>query len=297
MKRVFFGIVAACSALTWHAKAGAAVKDVTVAVRGTKMHLRLYPGSGRTILLESGSGLGADTWNDVAPLIAKRTGATVISYDRAGMGSSEGLDTVYDVHDEISRIHAALHALKRDQSLTLVGHSYGGYLIQLYANLYPGDVEGLVYVDANTVKGIDGIGGAETLAAGRIKANDVPEPTPYQRSNLRLSRALVATQEMMRRYPPVCAVPVTVITAGKQWPDTPAAVVEGWRSGHAELVRMTGGRAVVADGAGHMLHKDRPDIVVDEVARVFGAGAGRAAMPGIVGLPCGKGHSGDETAN
>lgn len=297
MKRIFFGVVAACSAMAWQAEADPVFKDVTVVVRGTQMHLRLYPGSGRTILLESGSGLGADTWNDVAPLIAKRTGATVISYDRAGMGSSEGLDTVYDVHDEIGRIHAALHTLKRDRGLTLVGHSYGGYLIQLYANLYPGDVEGLVYVDANTVKGIDGIGGAEKLAAGRIKANDVPEPTPYQRSNLRLSRALVATQEMMRRYPPVCAVPVTVITAGKQWPDTPAAVVEGWQSGHAELVRMTGGRAVIADGAGHMLHKDRPDIVVDEVARVFSAGAGRSAVPGVVGLPCGKGHSGDETAN
>jgi pimeloyl-ACP methyl ester carboxylesterase len=287
VKRLFPAMVAASFVAASHAGAVTAPRDVKVEIRGAEMHLRLYPGGKRVILLESGSGLGADTWNDVAPLIAKRTGATVISYDRAGMGSSEGLESVYDVHDEIARIHAALYALKLDRDLTLVGHSYGGYLIQLYANLYPGDVKGMVYVDANTVKGIDGIGGAERLAAGRIKANDVPDPTPYQRANLRLSRALVSTQEMMRRYPPICGVPVAVITAGKQWPETPPAVVEGWRAGHAELVRMTSGRAVVADGAGHMLHKDRPDVVIDEVARVFNEGAGRDAVTGNVDVPCG----------
>ena len=35
--------------------------------------------------------------------------------------------------------------------LILVGGSYGGFMMQLYANKYPDNVFGLVYVDANTV--------------------------------------------------------------------------------------------------------------------------------------------------
>ncbi len=264
------------------------IVDRMVDVRGVAMHFRLYPGGPRTILLESGSGLGADTWKDVAPRLAQATGATIIAYDRAGMGSSPGLSTQYDVHEEIDRLHAGLYALGRDHHLTLVGHSYGGYLIQLYANLYPGDVEAMVYVDANTVTGIDGIGGAAKLAEGRIKANDVPDPTPYQQSNLRLSRGLVRTQETMRAYPPVCGIPVSVITAGKVWPGTAESVVEGWRSGHRELVALTGGTAVLAAGAGHMVHTDKPDIVVSTVTDAFWAAGDRPAQLGIPGKVCEK---------
>lgn len=262
------------------------IVDRMVDVRGVAMHFRLYQGGPRTVLLESGSGLGADTWKDVAPGIAQVTGATVIAYDRGGMGSSPGLSTQYDIHEEVGRLHAALYALDRDHHLTLVGHSYGGYLIQLYANLYPGDVEAMVYVDANTVTGIDGIGGAAKLANGLIKANDVPDPTPYQQSNLRLSRGLVRTQETMRAYPPVCGIPVSVITAGTVAPSAAESVVEGWRSGHRELVMLTGGRAIRADGAGHMVHTDKPDIVVSTVADTFRAASGNPARLGVPGSPC-----------
>lgn len=266
----------------------AAIEDRMVDIRGVPLHFRLYPGGARTILLESGSGLGADTWKEVAPRMAQATGATIIAYDRAGMGISPGLSTPYDIHEEIGRLHAGLYALGRDHHLTLVGHSYGGYLIQLYANLYPGDVEAMVYVDANTVTGIDGIGGAATLAEGRIKANDVPDPTPYQLANLRLSRGLARTQETMRAYPPVCGIPVAVITAGKVWPGTAESVVEGWRSGHRELAALTGGRAVMADGAGHMVHTEQPDIVVSTVADTHRSGKDKSAYLGVPGAACKK---------
>jgi len=270
------------------AKAPPEPHDVILDVRGAKMHFRVYPGNGKTILLESGFGLGADTWNEVAPRLALRTGATVVSYDRAGMGSSEGISDRYDIHDEVARLHTGLYMLGHDRWVVLVGHSYGGYLIQLYSNLYPGDIHGLVYVDANTVVGIDGIGGAATLAAPIIRNNDVADPTVYQRANLRLSRELVATQEIMRRYPVVCGVPIDVITAGEPWPDTPTAVVEGWRSGHRDLVTMSGGRALIAEKTGHMVQRDNPGIVIDAAADVLRRAPANGAQPGKPGVPCAR---------
>lgn len=245
--------------------------DRVVSVNGVELHFRIYSGDDRTVLLEAGSGLSADTWNEVAPLLAQVTGATVISYDRAGMGSSSSPPGTYDVYEEVARLHAGLYELGRAQQLILVGHSYGGFLIHLFGNLYPEAVIGLVYVDANTPLGIDGIGGADAVAGPRIKANDVPDPTREQQAGLRLSRAFAATLETVRRYPPLCGVPVVVISSGKYTPNVSAAFIEGWRRGHADLAAKTHGKYLIAKNAGHMVHRDDPGIVRDSVALVAAA--------------------------
>ena len=270
-------------------KAGAAPQapaDVMVDVRGHQLHFRVYRGGRDTLLLESGSGLGAAVWDDLAPRLAAATRATVISYDRAGMGLSDGLDTPYDVHEEIGRLHAGLHALRRHERLVLIGHSYGGYLIQLYSNLYPEAVRGLVYVDANTVTGIDGLGGANAIATARIALNDVPNPTKVQRANLRLSRGLEATQETMRRYPIVCGIPVVVITAGKVSEGFASGGVEAWRRGHEELVRLSGGTHLFAERSGHMVPHDQPDIIIEAASEVLSKASHRGATLRAPGAAC-----------
>ncbi|WP_129780782.1 alpha/beta fold hydrolase [Peristeroidobacter soli] len=249
--------------------------DRTLSVNGVELHFRIYAGDDRTILLEAGSGLNADTWNETASLLAEATGATVISYDRAGMGSSSLPRDTYDVYEEVARLHAGLYELGRTRQLILVGHSYGGFLIHLFGNLYPEAVIGLVYVDANTALGIDGIGGAAVVAGPRIKANDVPNPTKEQQAGLRLSRAFAATLETVRRYPPLCGVPVAVISSGKYASSVSPAFIAGWRRGHIDLVDRTHGKYFIAQDAGHMVHKDDPGIIRESTALVAAA-AGRA---------------------
>lgn len=262
-------------------------RDEMVDVRGTQMHFRVYPGDERTVLLEAGSGEGHERWNELGPRIAAATGATVISYDRAGFGSSEPLTIPYDIHDEISRLHAGLYALGHDRWLVLVGHSYGGYLIQLYSNLYPGDIRGLVYVDADTVQSIDA-GDAKVLVAKSIKAKERPDATPAERASLRHARAFAATHETMRRYPVVCNVPVSVLTAEIVWPEAPKAEREGWVEGHRQLALASHGRWTVVKGAGHMLQVDRPDAVLETVKQVLADAPARGASLGVVGQPCAK---------
>lgn len=267
------------------ANSAPAYRDEMVNVRGTQMHFRVYPGDKRTVLMEAGSGEGHERWNELAPRIAATTGVTVISYDRAGFGSSEPLTTPYDIHDEVSRLHAGLYALGRDQWLMLVGHSYGGYLIQLYSNLYPGDVRGLLYVDADTVQSIDAVDAA-AMVVKSIKAKERPDASPAERASLRHARAFVATHETMRRYPVVCNVPVSVLTAEIVWPDAPKSEREGWVEGHRQLALASNGRWTIAKGAGHMLQVDRPDIVLESVQQVLADAPTRGASLGVVGRPC-----------
>lgn len=256
-------------------------EQASVDVRGHKLQFRVYRGGKNTVVLESGFGYGADEWNELAPRLRSATGATVISYDRAGLGMSDLPDEPYDIHEEVLGLHAGLLALGRSRDLVLVGHSYGGYLIQLYANFHPGDVRGLVYVDPTTIAGIDALD-ATKLADSLIRQNGVPDPTKQQRANLRVAKGYASGHETMRRYPVVCGVPVVVITAGKIPQGMASDALDAWRRGHAELVAQSGGTHMLAERSGHMVPFDRPDIVIEAVSSVFKSPRGRArlATPG-----------------
>ncbi|MBL8265277.1 MAG: alpha/beta hydrolase [Steroidobacter sp.] len=236
------------------------------------------------MVLESGFGYGADEWDQLAPRLRTATGATVISYDRAGLGMSDLPDEPYDVHEEVVGLHAGLLALGRSRDLILVGHSYGGYLIQLYANFHPGDVRGLVYVDPTTIAGIDALN-ATKIAESLIQQNDIASPTKQQRSNLRVAKGYASAHETMRRYPVICGVPVVVITAGKTPQGLTSEALDAWRRGHAELVAQSGGTHLIAEQSGHMVPFDQPDMVIGAVNSVLKSprGGGRLARPG---KPC-----------
>jgi pimeloyl-ACP methyl ester carboxylesterase len=55
-------------------------------------------------------------------------------------------------------MHALLSGAHKAGPYVLVGHSYGGLIVRLYASIYPQDVSGLVLVDALS----EGLQDAET---------------------------------------------------------------------------------------------------------------------------------------
>lgn len=73
--------------------------------------------------------------------------APVIMYDRAGIGHSPPAKAAPTLERGNARLHALLAALKVAPPYVLVGHSWGGPLIQSFAAKYPTEVAGLVLVD------------------------------------------------------------------------------------------------------------------------------------------------------
>ncbi|WP_369699121.1 alpha/beta fold hydrolase [Paenibacillus silviterrae] len=103
-----------------------------------------------TIILESGMGGSALGWALVQPELSKYT--RVLSYDRAGFGwSTETIEKptckayVQDLRDLLTRV-------KLDPPYILVGHSYGGMIMRLFASEYPEEVVGIVLVDSTHEK-------------------------------------------------------------------------------------------------------------------------------------------------
>jgi len=100
-----------------------------------------------TVILDSGLGVPAIGWNPVETEVAKFT--RVCSYDRAGYGWSSPSELPRTSLQIVKELHALLEAAQEKGPYILVGHSFGGYNVRVYNGQYPGDVVGMVLVDAS----------------------------------------------------------------------------------------------------------------------------------------------------
>jgi pimeloyl-ACP methyl ester carboxylesterase len=111
--------------------------------------LNLYcMGSGSpTVVFDSGWGDWAPAWSKVQPEIAKW--ARACSYDRAGTGFSDpGPMPRTSVHIA-EELWIALHHAGIGGPYILVGSAFGGDNVRTFADLYMGEVAGLVLIDAD----------------------------------------------------------------------------------------------------------------------------------------------------
>ena len=123
-----------------------------------------------TVVLLSGLKGSAEDWkistkqSDPAVFgeVAKFTRAC--AYDRPGTpvgekpSRSDPVPQPTTAGEAAADLHALLGAAGEAGPYVLVGHSYGGLVVRLYASTYPDDVSGLVLVDALT----EGLRDAET---------------------------------------------------------------------------------------------------------------------------------------
>ena len=118
-----------------------------VDVGGYKMHLHCTGQGGPTVILDAAMGCNSLEWSLIQPDVAKIT--RVCSYDRAGNGWSDEGSYPRTSMQIVEELHDLLTRAKIPGPYILVGHSFGGVNMRLYANRYPEDVIGMVLVDAS----------------------------------------------------------------------------------------------------------------------------------------------------
>jgi pimeloyl-ACP methyl ester carboxylesterase len=118
-----------------------------VDVNGHLMHIDCIGEGAPTVILESGLGTMSADWANVQPQVAKTT--RVCSYDRAGTGWSEIGPKPRDPRQISSELHTLLGKAGIDGPYVLVGQSFGGLYVRMYADLYPKEVAGMVLVDSS----------------------------------------------------------------------------------------------------------------------------------------------------
>jgi pimeloyl-ACP methyl ester carboxylesterase len=99
-----------------------------------------------TVVFESGMGASSLSWTQVQREVAQFSRA--VSYDRAGHGWSDATSEPRTARQIAKELHALLNAAGVPGPYVLVGHSFGGYVVRAFADLYRHDVVGMVLVDS-----------------------------------------------------------------------------------------------------------------------------------------------------
>jgi pimeloyl-ACP methyl ester carboxylesterase len=120
-----------------------------VDVGGHRLHLTPAgpPTATPAVVLEAGMASMSSNWAWVRDDLARDS--RVVAYDRAGLGWSDRGTPNRDAATSAAELHAALAAAGVAPPYVLAGHSYGGLVVRVFADRYPGEVAGLVLVDSS----------------------------------------------------------------------------------------------------------------------------------------------------
>jgi predicted alpha/beta hydrolase family esterase len=260
--------------------AGAAPKNDGVDfvdVGGRKLALRCQGEGSPAVLLEAGLTASALTWSAVQAGVAEFT--RVCSYDRANLGRSDpaaGPRTAQDAADDLA---ALVTNAQISAPFILVGASFGGHIVRLFAAQHPGEVAGIVLVDASH----------EDQEA---RMEEVLTPAQLAALNLNASRNieqmdLAASDIEVRKTGPLPTASLVVISAGRNKPVPPGFPANDlnrvWRQLQKALTRLSDNSIqLFARKSEHDIAIDEPELVVEGIQLAFDAfrsGKPIASMP------------------
>jgi pimeloyl-ACP methyl ester carboxylesterase len=240
--------------------------DTLVDVGGHRLRVEVIRGDRPlAFVLESGGGAELASWATVPESIAARTGATVVVYDRAGLGGSELGPPDLSPEEQVEDLREALDALEVPRPRILAGHSYGGLMAMLHAARHPDEVLGVLLVDAMNPRFVEATG---DFVHSTVPAITDPQ-TDRERAGARLVRTFDAFVAVVAAEEPTIDPPVAIVTAGEPWWGPPE-VDSAWRASHEAMAAAAPNRwLVVAEESGHDIPAERPDAIVDAAVRLL----------------------------
>ena len=270
---------------------------------GRKMYLKCCGTGSPTVVLVSGLRASADDWSIAdksAPAVFTEVSkfTRVCAYDRPGTpvgekpSRSDSVPQPTTAKDAVADLHALLNATGETGPYVLVGHSYGGLIVRLYASTYPKDVAGLVLVDALT----EGLQDAETseqwVIQRKLIEGDVRESVALYPALERINTD--RSFDQVRAAAPLRSMPLVVLSADRPWgPQVPSMIKEGklakdvpldsgyitdaaQKKAQEQLAKLVpNAKHITKTNSGHEIHKEQPQLVIDAIREVVEAVRGK----------------------
>jgi len=178
---------------------------------GRSLHSCVYGKGSPTVALVSGFGAPQAYWNPVVPELAAQT--TVLTFDRAGIGKSEIGELPTHGKQAATDLHTLLNKLNLPKPYIVIGHSYGGKVVRLFASMYPDDIGGIILEDSShegileeqrkILKGKD-LEQLEEMVSSFATTDNPKTEGDYS----------FITMEQVKNSKPLPQVPFVVLTAG-----------------------------------------------------------------------------------
>ncbi|MCP2168238.1 alpha/beta fold hydrolase [Goodfellowiella coeruleoviolacea] len=178
-------------------------------VNGRRVYLHRSGGGGPAVVfLPGASAVGLDYFG-VQHQVSRFT--TAVVYDRGGTGYSDPLPLPRTATSVAEELHELLHAQHIPAPYVLAAHSLGGLYAHRFAQLYPGEVAGLVWLDGlhrdwdEFMPAEAGLAATERMGPGLAQLDEI-------RAALREMNA-----ELFADYPEHIRCPLIEAKASDEW--------------------------------------------------------------------------------
>lgn len=239
----------------------AQVVDTLIDVGRYKLHFKIIKGNSTEILFESGGGITLAQWDSIISPVHSRTGATIITYDRQGFGTS-GFDTSkYTILNEIKGLETGLRKLGYGRKpILLVGHSLGAFYARVYASRNAAYTKGIVMLDPRIPTLAD-------MAFAR-SVYDSLDSAALKKESLSLYYVLANMErnsDFVRLIPIKPGLPILNVMA-ETGPFDSVSDNERFQSDQRSFVQEGSNRVLLhAKGSTHNIPLDQPQLVIDQV--------------------------------
>jgi pimeloyl-ACP methyl ester carboxylesterase len=254
-------------------------------IGGYKLHIHCLGQGSPTIIIDAGLGDDSSDWERVLTQSSKISKTCV--YDRPGYGWSDVGPKPRSSHRIALELNLLLKQANIPPPYLLVGHSFGGFNMRLFAAHHPQDVIGLILIDASHENQYERLGINLPPPSKRqrnvfvktplehIKAND---PKPYalrdrafRSASLEIA-ALSLSSEQVRSEGLIPIIPLMVISRGlAEWKNTPNAEQreKTWLILQQELARLSPfSQHQFANSSGHNIPHEQPEIILDAINNI-----------------------------
>jgi len=241
--------------------------DTLLNVGNHKLHFNIIKGKGTPILFEAGNGDDGAVWQSIINEIHKQTKATIITYDRAGLGKSEIDTTKISFQNEVKDLEIVLKKLGYSKKIFIVCHSFGGYYASLFTYQNPKKVKGVVCIDIATPCFFTKKWSDEFIQT--IKEEDWKMIKQYKPGLYYVLKNFSNTAVFMQDKFLNSKTPVTMIMAENIQPMVREDEKEKWINCCKELGTMHNHNFVIAKNADHKVWEKNPTIVIDEIVKLY----------------------------
>jgi pimeloyl-ACP methyl ester carboxylesterase len=265
-------------------------------------------GDGPLVVFEAGMSAPAACWVHTQRDISAHT--RTLSYDRAGYGGSDDDAQDRTLERMVDDLLGLLDGVGETKPVIFVAHSWGGPIVRLFAHRHPERVAGIVFVDATLAEAMSArnarlvaasfaivsliarLGGSDRVMRMTLPNGAAPEigqdDLDIMRRDYACSRAMRAGRSEARHI--VTSLPIMRELQTSGTPDVPTICLQasrierGMRETRPLLNRVAAellaaaprGRAVVVEGAGHLIPQEQPAAVRDAILEVIEAATGGA---------------------